>query len=253
MACACGAGVNSARLLVMGGLPATAQITHTLLLGIGAVLVVNGLWKIRRASAQLAIVAFVALAAAAVFTPPSVMTAAHEPWATPQVVGAALYIGFAGLLARAFWLAFPFPQPGAAATAFGGTALATGCNCCMVTGAVAGLWVTAGGNASLVLRHPLVFSAGIAITALGLLRIAGFRPLPWLASGAVVTLYGGSALQLLGDFMVGDVNLRFVPGYAAYLAGAGLIVKAWAVAYATVRAREQEPVLSPPPAPVYSV
>jgi hypothetical protein len=52
---------------------------------------------------------------------------------------------------------------------------------------------------------------GIAVAAVGLAVFRGFRPIPWLIVGALVTRYGGDALRFLGDWNVGDVNLRFIP------------------------------------------
>lgn len=77
----------------------------------------------------------------------------------------------------------------------------------------------------------LVFMAGALVTGIGLHRLSGIRPLPWLAAGTAISVWGGKALALTGDWTVGDVNLRFIPGYALYLIGAGLIVKAWALAF----------------------
>lgn len=242
MACACGAGVNTAKLLGMAGVPATPQITHTLLLAAGAAFVVHGLWRMRREAAQWAIAGFFVLVPAAILTPPSKMTRLHEPWDAPQIAGALLYLVFAFLVARGFWLAFTFPDRVTASAALGGTALATGCNCCMVTGAAAGLIVTAGGSMDVFLPHPVVYVSGLAVAAVGLIRMAGLGPLPWIVAGGFVTELGPAALRVAGDWMVGGVNLRFIPGYMVYLLGAALIVKAWAVAYEPVRARAETPV-----------
>ena len=53
MACACGAGASSAKLLQMGGVDATAKVTHPIFLGIGALLILGGMWKIERRAAFL--------------------------------------------------------------------------------------------------------------------------------------------------------------------------------------------------------
>lgn len=250
MACACGAGANSAKLLRMAGADVTSKVTHSLLLGIGAVLVMWGLYHVRQLSGFFAMGAFATLIAASALTPPMAMSVSRLPWNGVQVAGGFLYIVFAIALAYAFWIAFPSPRPKATAAALGGTALATGCSCCMVTGAVAGLAVTAGGDAALWVKQPIVFFSGIVIAGIALARMAGFRPVPWVVAGAIVTRFGGEALQPLGDWMAGDVNLRFIPGYAIYLIGAGLVVKAWAVAYEPARTRETKPAPLPEPAAV---
>ena len=226
MACACGAGANSAKLLGV-----SSKVTHSFLLGIGAVLLVGGLYRISRTAGFFAIGSMATLLVAAALTPPMVMTTSRLPWHGSQIAGGFLYLVVAAALAYAFWISFPMPRPGAAATAMTGTAVASGCSCCMVTGAVAGLMATFGGDPAIFVRQPVVFFSGIILTGLGLGRMAGIRPLPWLVAGALITRFGGRGLQLLGDWMVADVNLRFIPGYAMYVIGAGLVVKAWAVAY----------------------
>ena len=240
MACACGAGSSSAKLLQMGGMNVTSRVTHSLFLTIGAVLVVAGLRKILPQAFYLSLAAFAVLAVAATLTPPSVMSVSRMPWHGVQILGAFLYFVFAALLVRAFWLAFPSANPRASATALAGTAVATGCSCCMVTGATAGLIVTAGGSTELFQAHSTVYLTGLAIMAFGLVSLARVRPLPWLAAGALVTLYGGNLLKLAGDWMVGDVNMRFIPGYMMYLIGAGLVVKAFAVAYEPARSFDEQ-------------
>lgn len=246
MACACGAGANSAKLL-----GTSAKLTHSVMLSVGVVLVVYGLWRIMRPAALIAIGGFVALVAGAALTPPMMMSSSNVPWAATQVGGGVLYLLFAAALAYAFFVAFPSPRPVAFATALGGTAIASGCSCCMITGAVAGLASTAGGDPAIFMRMPVVFFTGIAVAAVGLARLAGFRPIPWLVAGALLTQFGGRGLQLLGDWMVGGVNLRFIPGYLIYLLGAGLVMKAWAVAYEPIRTQHEQPVTGTMPQPAF--
>lgn len=231
MACACGAGASSAKLLAMGGFPATSKLTHSLLLGVGVAAVLWGLARINRLALVLAATSFAVLGAAAALTPPNAMSAARLPWDGPRAAGGVLYLVFGALLGYAFWTALLSRGGRPAAAALFGTAVATGCSCCMVTGAIAGLAVTAGGAEDIFLRMPVVFFSGIAVTAGGLIRVGGWRTLPWLIAGAALTRYGGRGLQLIGDWNVGEVNLRFIPGYLVYLAGAALVIKAWAVAY----------------------
>lgn len=231
-ACACGAGNSSAKLITMAGLPATAKLTHPIFLIAGALLIFSGLIRLNRRAAAIAAVGFIFLVAAAALTPPMMMSASRLPWqSTPVLLGAVLYLFFGAALGYAYWLAFPSPFPRATATGIAGTVAATGCNCCMVTGAIAGLLVSAGGSKLVFYTNPTVFFGGIAIAAVGLAIMRGARPLPWLLAGAVVTRWGGNVLRWTGDWMIGDVNLRFIPGYIIYLIGAGLVLRAWAVAY----------------------
>ena len=238
-ACACGAGNSTAKLITMTGFPATAKLTHPIFLGIGALLILSGLFRLNRRAAMIAAGGFIFLIAGSALTPPLMMSAAHEPWGGPQLLGAFFDLVFGAALGYAFWRSFPSPFPRATATGIAGTVAATGCNCCMVTGAIAGMIVSAGGSKLLFLVNPTVFFTGIAIAAAGLAMIRGIRPLPWLLAGAAITRWGGNALKLLtGDWMLGDVNMRFVPGYVIYLIGAGLVMTAWAVAYEPARTEE---------------
>ncbi len=245
-ACACGAGNSSAKLITMAGLPATAKITHPIFLAVGALLVVSGLIRLNRRAALIAAGGMVFLVLGAALTPPMMMSASREPWQAMQMLGALFYLIFGAAVGYAYWLAFPSPFPRAAATGIVGTVAATGCNCCMVTGAIAGIFVTAGGSKDVFLTNPTVFFSGIAVAAVGLAMIRGLRPLPWLLAGAVITRWGGNVLKWTGDWMIGEVNLRFIPGYLIYLIGAGLVMTAWAVAYAP--ARTDEPVVAGEPA-----
>ena len=240
MACACGAAANSAKLVALAGVGASTKMVHPIFLGIGAALIVYGLWRTARASAYLALAAFGVLSVAAFFTPPSIMTTKALPWNGAQMGGAALYLLAAAVLAYAFWRAFPSPKPAASATAIGGAALATGCTCCMVTGAVAGMAVTAGASAAHFESMPLIFWTGLAVVAVGLARLGGLRPILWLAAGGLIVRYAPELLKLTGDWMVAGVNLRFIPNYLVYLAGATVILFSFVVAYETARSGRPE-------------
>ena len=234
MACACGAGSRTAMLLTTGGVAVTPKVTHSFLLAIGAILVFRGLWQIQRRSALFAVASFVSLSVAAALTPPSIMSAAHEPWHGAQIVGAFLYLVFAALLVYAFWIAFPTPavgRPSAKGIAMAGTAASTGCVCCMVNGAISGLAVTAGGSPNIFLAHGITYFAAIAVAAIGLAMFSGFRPIPWLIAGALITHYGSHWIGVFDDWMGGDVSFRFIPVYMMYLIGAALVMKAWVVGY----------------------
>jgi hypothetical protein len=237
MACACGAATNSAKLVALAGIGASTKVVHPIFLGVGAGLIVYGLWRIARASAYLALAAFGVLALAAVLTPPTVMTVKALPWNGVQMGGAGLYVAAAAMLAYAFWRAFPSPQPEASATAIGGAALATGCTCCMVTGALAGMAVTAGASAAYFESMPVIFWTGVALVAAGLFRLGGLRPVMWAAAGAVIVRYAPELLELTGDWMVAGVNLRFIPNYLLLVTGAAVLLYGFVVAYEIARSR----------------
>lgn len=239
MVCACGAATNSAKLmgLTAGGGMATSRVMHPVFIGIGAALLLYGLWRIHRASALIAVAAFAVLGVAAAITGPSVMTKAAMPWGAAHMRGAALYLVAAGVLGYAIWRAFPSPNPSAAAGAIGGGALATGCGCCMVTGAAAGMAVTSGADITFVQPSTVLHYVGLTLVAVGLFRMGGWRAAIWVPVGAAVITYAPKALRLTGDWMVGTANLRSLGAWALTVLGAGLIMYGFAVAYKRARLR----------------
>ena len=217
-------------------------------LGIGAALMLYGLWRTARESAYLGIGAFALIGVAAWITPPGKMTmkgstmAVHPglPWDSTLMFGAALYTVGIALLAYAFWRAFPSRKPAASATAMGGIAVATGCTCCLVTGAIAGMAFTAG--ASVFETTPVLFWGGLAAVAVGLYRLGGLRAAILVPVGGVILKYGPDAIKLAGDYMVGSVNLRFIPSYLVTVAGAAVITYGFAVAYRRSQMIAEQPV-----------
>lgn len=236
MACACGVASNSAKLAAFAGVGASTKIIHPLFLGIAAALIISGLWRVARSSAHLAIGAFVIFGLAAVLTPPMAMSKAAYPWNATQMGGGALYLAAASLLGYAFWRAFPSARPGAAGAAIGGAALATGCTCCMVTGAVAGMAVTGGASVAYFNSMPLLFWLGLTVVAAGLFRLGGWQAAAFVPLGGLIIKYAPKGLALTGDWLVAGANLRSYASYALTLAGTGLIMYGFAVAYRRARA-----------------
>ncbi len=255
MACACGTAVSSVQLLALGGVGATTKLVHPLFLGVGAALIIYGLWRTARVSAYIALAGFAVLAVAAWITPPLVMTMkgglATEsgimpmgsnpgvPWNGIHMFGASLYLVAAAIIGYAFWRAFPSRNPGASALAIGGVALATGCTCCMVDGAVAGMAVTAGASAAFE-STPMIYWSALGAVAIGLYRLGGVRAAVWVPVGAVIVKFGPAALKLTGDWMAAGVNLRFIPSYLLTVIGSAIILYGFAVAYRTAPAVVRE-------------
>ena len=245
MACACGAATSTVKLIALAGVAgATTKFMHPAFFGVGAALILYGLWRTARQSAYIAGAAFAIIALAAWITPPgkmtmkgSAMAAGHPgiPWDATLMAGAALYVVAAAVLAYAFWRAFPSRKPAASATAIGGMALATGCTCCVVTGAIAGMSVTAGASASFE-SSPILFWSGLTAVAIGLYRLGGLRAALWVPIGGLIVKYAPSTLKYTGDWIVGGVNLRFAPSYLITVLGAGAILYGVAVAYRRSRA-----------------
>lgn len=241
MACACGVATEGATLVSTAGLSATTTMVHPVFIAAAAALVVYGLWRREAAAAWIAAGAFVVLAAAAALTPPSVMTASAIPWNGVQLAGAGLYLGAAVGLGYAFWRAWPSPDPKASVAAMGGVALATGCGCCLVTGAVAGIATTAGASASFIQPGTALFWSGMSLAAAGLYALGGWRALAWVPAGALVIRFGPDVLRLAGDVMVAGANLRAFAAYLVTIAGTGAVMCGFAVAYRRASAREEAP------------
>lgn len=228
MACSCGTAANGATLMALAGIGATTTMVHPIFAAFAAGLIVYGLWQTARWSAYLAIAAFGVLTIAAALTPPRVMSRSAMPWSEIQLFGGVLYLVAAALLGYAFWRAFPSPKPAASGAAIGGVALATGCTCCMTTGAIAGMAAT--GGASLVQSTPMLFWTGLTVVAAGLFSLGGWRAAMWVPVGGLVIQYMPKLLALTGDWMVGGANLRSFPAYMITVTGAGLVLYGFVVA-----------------------
>lgn len=240
MACACGTASSTMKLLAVAGVGATTKFLHPAFFSVGAALIVYGLWRTARQSAYLAIAAFAVIGAGAWITPPGKMTmkgsemaAGHPgiPWDSTLMFGGLLYLVGIAILAYAFWRAFPSRKPSASATAIGGVALATGCTCCLVEGALAGMAVTAGASAGLE-TTPLIFWGALAAVAVGLFRLGGWRAAMWVPAGGIIIKYAGDALKVTtGDWMFGAINMRFIPSYLLSIAGVIVILYGFTIAY----------------------
>ncbi|MGI9077619.1 MAG: hypothetical protein ACR2G6_09860 [Gemmatimonadaceae bacterium] len=237
MACACGAAANSAKLIGLTGASVATTVIHPVFTGVAAVLIVYGLWQIARSTAYLAAGAFGIFGIAAALTPPRVMSASAMPWESSQMAGAGFYIVAAALLAYAMWRAFPSVKPAASATAIGGATLATGCSCCMVTGALAGMAVTGGASTEYLQGMPVIFWSGIAVVTAGLLWLGGLRAAMWAPAGALVVRYVPELLKLTGEWTWAGVSMRFIPNYLVSIAGSAVILYGFVVAYEVARSR----------------
>lgn len=243
MACACGVATEGATLVSAAGPAATTTMVHPVFIAGAAALILYGLWRRRSEAAWIAAGAFALLAVGAALTPPSVMTASAIPWSGVQLVGAGFYLLAAAGLGYAFWRAWPSPNPRASASAMSGVALATGCGCCLVTGAVAGIATTAGASPSFIQPGTALFWSGMSLAAAGIYALGGWRALIWVPLGAVVIRFGPDLLRMAGDLMVAGANLRAFGAYLITIAGAGIVMGAFAVAYhrATVGAELRDP------------
>ncbi|MDX1623053.1 MAG: hypothetical protein R3199_03640 [Gemmatimonadota bacterium] len=246
MACACGVAVQSAKAVALTGVAATTTIVHPILLAGGAALLLLGLARKAPRAAALAAAGLVVLAAAAALTPPRVMTSSALPWSGTQLAGAGLYVLAAAILGLAIFRAFPTPKPDAAAMGIGGAALATGCSCCMVNGAISGTLGTAGTGSGFVHPGTALFWVGMALIAAGAWRLAGWRAAAWVPLGAIVIRFGSSALPGTGDWEVGGIALRTFAGYGITLLGTAIVLGALGLAWRLSREPAVEPVPADP-------
>lgn len=248
-ACACGAATGTVKTLGLAGIQTGNPVIHPIFVGFGGLLILSGLWRRSWRAGMLATAGLALLAIGNAISPPRIMSMSGMPHTGVQLLGFALYPVAAVLLVMAFMRAFPSPQPVAAATAMSGMALATGCSCCLVTGATSGLIGATGLGMPWVYTWSLVFFAGSALVMAGLWRLAGVKPALVAAAGVAIT-YGGPKLLRLAipDLLTySGVNFRFIPGYLVYLLGAAVMVSGFAVAYRLARREESQVVSSPLP------
>lgn len=241
MACACATSVHAARAISHTGMAATTTIVHPIFIGAGAGLVLYGLLRRGTGLAALGLAGFLVLAAAAALTPPRVMTASAIPWNGTQIGGAFLYLLAAALLGYVVWRAFPSRRPDASAMAVGGAVLATGCSCCMFTGAMSGLIGTAGWESGFVHPGTALFWTGMTLVAAGLWRMAGWRAAMWVPVGVVVLRYLPQALRATGDWTVADVATRTFAGWGVAVLGTAIVLYGFVVAWSSARAPAVEP------------
>ena len=123
--------------------------------------------------------------------------------------------------------------------------LATGCTCCMFTGAMAGLAAT--GGATVVQSTPLLFWTGLAIVAAGLHRLGGWQAAAWVPIGGTIIEYGPELLKLTGDWLWSGVNFRSFAQYPLTVLGAAVLLYGFVIAYR--RARRENTPANPPVEP----
>ncbi len=250
MACACGVATNAAILAGSAGLASTTTVVHPILIGVAAALIIMGLWRVRGGSGRLALGGFAALAVGAVLTPPTVMTASAMPWSASQLVGAGFYLIAALLLGVAFFRAFPSPKPGAMAGGIMGAALATGCGCCLITGAIAGVSTTVGITGEAFVRpSTALFWSGMLAIGVSAFLLGGWRAAVWVPVGAAVIRFAPDLLRMTGDWMVAGANLRSFAAWLVTAGGAGLLMYALALGWRRARAPEAEAERLPAGAP----
>ena len=244
-ACACGAGGGLVRALSGRGVHlqdavlfgASCGIDHSLqsaFVGVGLVLILIGFSLRSFTSATLAAIGCTAIAFGSLTARPNMMSVGKVPHQDPVLVGFITYAVGAAFLIAAFMQVYRFKKPLAAGAAMSGMALATGCSCCLVTGAVTALLANAG--LMWVYRlpgtPPPVFFAGAALAAAGLYRLAGARPAVLMLAGSVLS-FGGTRFLMWAapNVIFFNINFSFVPIYLVYLVAAAIMLRGFVLTY----------------------
>lgn len=221
---------------------------HPIFLVTGAALILGGLWRRHRRAAGFALSGLIALGIGEYLVPPMSITAATL-FSSMQLAGLVASVIGAGLLVAAFFQAFPSQRPGSSLMAMSGAAMATGCECCLVTMGITGIsHAIFPGQAWLPHTLPVYLLATL-LMGVGLGRIGGIT-----AAGLAVA--GQSFLYFWLEFpydslprmMVHSVNLNFVIKYPLMLAGSLAVMASFVLAYRTQESHEMPMVTMGEPA-----
>ncbi|MBW3534801.1 MAG: hypothetical protein KY453_06210, partial [Gemmatimonadetes bacterium] len=256
-ACSCGAATGTVALLGVAGVDAANPAVHPFFVGAGASLLVWGLWQRGRRPGLMALGGIALLTAAAALAPPSVMTSTGFPHPPVHLAGFGLYFAAAAVIALAFLTAFPPPKKGGGMAA-AGMAVAAGCTCCMVTGALAGLLGTVGIGLPWIYSQPVIFVAAMGLVTYGLWRMAGWKAAGLVPVGALVAWGGPELLAMVAEEMLlFGINMRWAPAYLITVAGLGIVfygfVRAYRIASADATSAVLEGVELVSPAPAATV
>ena len=171
-ACACGSSSKLASLDTSFGNHATARMIHPVFLAVGAALILGGLWQRHRRAAGFALSGLIALGIGEYLVPPMSITAATV-FSSLQLAGLIASVAGAGLLVAAFFQAFPSQRPGSSLIAMSGAAMATGCECCLVTMGITGISHSIFPSQAWLPHTLPVYLMAALLMAVGLGRIGG--------------------------------------------------------------------------------
>lgn len=253
--CACGAGSGAVKALASAGVQTrdtvifgascgTDHSVQPIFVGVGALLILIGMSIRSLSSAVLAAIGCAGIAAGHFMAGPSTMSSALLPHTDTHLWGYGAYVIGAIFLIAASMRVFRSAKPLAAGTAMAGMAAATGCSCCMVTGALTGLIASAGMPG--IYGQSFVFFAGATLITIGLWKLGGIRPAVLAMTGVAIT-YGGTKLfsWVVPELMIRGANYKFVPGYAIYFLGAATTMASFVVAYRLADQRYDERIPAP--------
>ena len=232
-ACACGTSSGIGRLTGSFGAPAATGTIHPLFVAVAGIFIVTGLWRLGNSVRALALLGMTLLMAAEFITPP-MSIAGKTNLSVIQLGGLAVSMLAAVALVAAFFRAYPSRQPSAALTAMSGTAMASGCNCCLVTMGITGTLHSMFPNTNLVAQTSTVYIAAGLLMAIGLFRLRGAVPALMALAGQGFLYYW---LELpyfsMPAVNVNGVNINFVIKYPMMVVGGLVVMAAFAYAWRT--------------------
>ena len=240
-ACACGTSSRVAQITNSFGISNNLHSVHSLFVVFGSALIVAGLWQRERIAAAIGSVA-VGLLLLGEFLAPPMSVHAGTALSIVQMMGFVMSLLAAVGLVAAFYRAFPSRNPKASLTAMSGAVMAMGCNCCLVTMALAApghvllpgqAW--AGANLT-------IYTIAAALMATGLSRLGGWGPAAMAVIGqAFLYFWLELPYSALPSFTLNGVDANFMIKYPMMLAGSLTVMSAFVLAYRTEEKRIDAP------------
>ena len=230
-ACSCGTSSHLGGFSGTFGHPAGAAQIHPFFVAVGSVLILAGLWRHEIRVRLLAVLGVAMLLASELLARPmSILPGV--PLTTSQISGFTLSLLAAVALVAAFYNAYSFKESGAALTAMTGSAMALGCNCCLVTMGLTGMARLAFPSATWLFENVTVYSVAVTLMATGLFRIAGIVPAVTAVIGqAFLYFWLELPYKSMPDIIVHGANVNFIIKYPMMLVGAGAVMAGFAYAY----------------------
>ena len=244
-ACACGTGSRIAQIGHSFGVAGSLHSVHAIFVAVGSALIVGGLWQRERIAAGLGLAA-VALLMLGEFLAPPMSVHAGAAVSVAQIFGFISSLIAAVLLVAAFYRAYPSRNPSASLTAMSGSVMALGCNCCLVTMALAAPGRVFLPGETWAGSSLTFYAIGAALMATGLGRLGGFGAAAVAVLGqAFVYFWLELPYSALPSFTLRGVDANFMIKYPVMLAGALTVMGAFVLAYRT----QEKRVFAPPSLP----
>jgi hypothetical protein len=236
-ACACGTSSGIARVSGSFGYQSGIGTIHPSFVAVAGVLIVTGLWLVNRRSAFIALGGMLLLLAGDFLAPP--MSLSRGLFAnSSQVAGLLGSLLSAALLVFAFFRAFPSVHPRSSLMAMSGAAMATGCNCCLITMGMTSLAHSIMPSELWLMRTLTVYIGAAILMSVGLARIGG--PVP-AATAVLGVAFNYFWLELpyssLPQLLIHGVNANFVIKYLMMLTGGLITMYGFALAFRSHESR----------------